>query len=128
MKKTIVAIATIIALTVGNSFAQHAYNRHEIPAVRNSRTDDINENIRISKLDEIVNLSRKQEKQLKRIEDHYDRLQSSDRRYNTYQAAQRLKSQKQQEILSVLTPAQRQRLYAYQHAGRFDNRPYNRRG
>jgi hypothetical protein len=37
----------------------------------------------------------------------------------------RLEEEKQKEILSVLTPVQRQRLFAYQH--RFDNR-YNRRG
>ena len=128
MKKTILAIATIIVLTAGNNFAQRAYDRHEIPAARNSRIDDINENIRISKLNEIVNLSRKQEKKLKKIEDHYDRLQSSGRRYNSHQASRQLETRKQQEILSVLTPAQRQRLYAYQHANRFDNKYRNRRG
>ena len=128
MKKTILAIATIIALTVGNSFAQRAYDRHEIPAERNSRIENSKEEIRINKLDEIVDLSRKQEKQLKKIEDHYDRLQASSRRYNTRKATQRLDVQKQQEILSVLTPSQRQRLYAYQHANRFGNKYHNRRG
>ena len=128
MKKTIAAIATIIALTVGNSFAQRAYDRHEIPAERNSRIENINEKIRINKLDEIVDLSRKQEKQLKKIEDHYDHLQASNRRNNSYKATQRLEVQKQQEILSVLTPAQRQRLYAYQHSNRFGNKYNNRRG
>ncbi|GGC01055.1 hypothetical protein [Dyadobacter sediminis] len=128
MKKIILAIATVIALTAGNSFAQRPYGRHEIPAAENSRIDDINENIRISKLNEIVNLSRKQEKQLKRIKDHYDRLQSSNRRYNSHRDFRRLETRKQQEILSVLTPVQRQRLYAYQHANRLDSKYRSRRG
>lgn len=128
MKKTILAIATLIALTVGNSFAQRAHDRHEIPAERNSRIENSNEEICINKLDEIVDLSRKQEKQLKRIEEHYDRLQASSRRYNSRKATQRLDVQKQQEILSVLTPSQRQRLYAYQHSNRFGNKYNNRRG
>jgi Spy/CpxP family protein refolding chaperone len=127
MRKTILAIATIATLTVGNSFAQHN-NRHGIPAVNNSRVDNAFEEFKINKLDEIVNLSRKQENKIKKIENHYDRLTSSNRRYSTYQGVQRLEQAKQKEILAVLTPAQRQRLFAYQHSGRFDNRRYNRRG
>jgi Zn-dependent M32 family carboxypeptidase len=128
MRKTIIAIATIVTLTVGTGFAQRN-NRHEVPAVNNSRVDNAFEEFKINKLDEIVNLSRKQENKIKKIENHYDRLTSSNRRYNTYQGVQRLEQEKQKEILAVLTSAQRQRLFAYQqHGSRFDNRRYNRKG
>ncbi|MCE6992437.1 hypothetical protein [Dyadobacter sp. CY323] len=118
MKKTILAIATIVTLTIGNGFAQR-YKSHEIPATasRNSRVDNSNEEFQINKLDKIVGLTRKQENQIKKIENQYDRLMSSNRR-STYQSVQRLEMQKEKEILSVLTPVQRQRLYAYQNAGK----------
>ncbi|WP_138477498.1 hypothetical protein [Dyadobacter bucti] len=127
MKKTILAIATIVTLTIGNSFAQRSYKHAEIPAVNNSRGDNAYEEFRINKLDQIVKLTRKQENRIKAIENRYDRLTSTNRRYSTYQGIKRLEEQKQKEILSVLTPAQRQRLFAYQNSNRFDNR-YNRRG
>jgi Spy/CpxP family protein refolding chaperone len=118
MRKTILAIATIIALTAGNGFAQR-YKSHEIPAAasRNSRMDNSYEEYQINKLDKIVGLTRKQENKIKKIENHYDRMMSSNRR-STYQNVQRLELQKQKEILSVLTPVQRQRLYAFQNAGK----------
>lgn len=119
MKKTILAIATIITLTVGNGFAQR-YKGHTIPApaVSNSRADNFSEEFKINKLDQIVGLTRKQENKIKKIENNYDRLMSSNRKYNTYQGAQRMEQQKQKEILSVLTPVQRERLFAYQHPGK----------
>lgn len=123
MRKTILAIATIITLTIGNTFAQR-YG-HQVPATNNSRMDNAYEEFKINKLDEIVKLSRKQENQIKKIENKYDRLTGNSKRYHTYQGMKRLEEEKQKEILSVLTPAQRQRLFAYQH--RFDSR-YNRRG
>nr|WP_295932840.1 hypothetical protein [uncultured Dyadobacter sp.] len=123
MRKTILAIATIVTLTIGNAFAQR-YG-HEIPSTNKSRTDNAYEEFRINKLDEIVKLSRKQENQIKKIENKYDRLAGNSKRYHTYQGMKKLEEEKQREILSVLTPAQRQRLFAYQN--RFENR-YNRRG
>ena len=124
MKKTILAIATIVTLTVGNSFAQR-HNRHEVPAVNNSRIDNAYEEFRINKLDEIVKLSRKQGNKIKKIENHYDQLMSN-RRYSSFQGVQKLERAKQKDIISVLTPGQRQRLVAYQN--RYDNGRYNRRG
>ncbi|NIJ51816.1 hypothetical protein [Dyadobacter arcticus] len=124
MKKTILAIATIITLTVGNGFAQRN-NRHDIPSVNNSRVDNTVEELQINRLDQIVGLTRKQENKIKKIENQYDRLISPNRRYHTYQGAQRLERQKQKEILDVLTPAQRQRLYAFQ---RTNNKRYNWKG
>jgi len=123
MRKIIFAIATIVTLTAGNTFAQR-YNRPN-PAVIDARADNAAEEFKINKLDEIVKLTRKQENQIKKIENKYDRLTGRNQRYHTYQGMKRLEEEKQKEILDVLTPAQRQRLFAYQH--RFDNR-YNRRG
>ncbi len=123
MKKIIFAIAAIVTFTAGNTFAQR-YNR-PAPVVIDARADNANEEFKINKLDEIVKLSRKQENQIKKIENKYDRLVGKNQRYHTYQGMKRLEEEKQKEILSVLTPAQRQRLFAYQQ--RFENR-YHRRG
>ena len=123
MKKIIFAIAAIVTLTAGNTFAQR-YNRPN-PAVIDARADTAHEEFNINRLDEIVKLSRKQENQIKKIENKYDRLTGNNKRYHTFQGMKRLEAEKQKEILSVLTPAQRQRLFAYQQ--RYDNR-YNRRG
>ncbi|MCE7069735.1 MULTISPECIES: hypothetical protein [unclassified Dyadobacter] len=123
MKKTILAIATIVTLTIGNSFAQRY--RHEVPAVNNSRGDNALEEYQINKLDQIVKLTRKQENKIKKIENHYDELMSN-RRYSSFQNAKRLEKAKQKDILEVLTPVQRQRLFAYQNS--YNNGRYNRRG
>lgn len=123
MKKTILAIATIVTLTIGNSFAQRY--RHEVPAVNNSRGDNALEEYQINKLDQIVKLTRKQENKIKKIENHYDELMSN-RRYSSFQNVKRLEKAKQKDILEVLTPVQRQRLFAYQNS--YNNGRYNRRG
>ena len=123
MKKTILAIATIVTLTIGNGFAQRY--RHEVPAVNNSRGDNALEEYQINKLDQIVKLTRKQENKIKKIENHYDQLMSN-RRYSSFQNAKKLERAKQKDILEVLTPVQRQRLFVYQN--NYNNGRYNRRG
>lgn len=123
MKKLIFAVAALVTLSAGNTFAQ----RYSQPArvVIDARSDNAYEEYQINKLDQIVKLSRKQENQIKKIENKYDRLAGKNKRFQNYRSLQRLEVEKQKEILSVLTPVQRQRLFAYQQ--RFDNR-YNRRG
>lgn len=123
MKKIILAVATIVALTTGNTFAQR-YNRPN-PKVIDARADHAYEEFKINKLDDIVKLSRKQENKIKKIENKYDRLAGKNQRFYSYQNMRKLEQEKQKEILSVLTPVQRQRWFAYQQ--RFDNH-YNRRG
>ncbi|MCF2488297.1 hypothetical protein [Dyadobacter sp. CY347] len=123
MRKTILAIATIVTLTIGNAFAQRY--RHEVPAVNNSRSDNAFEEYQINKLDQIVKLTRKQENKIKKIENHYDQLMSN-RRYGSFQNTKKLEKAKQNDILEVLTPVQRQRLFAYQN--NYNNGRYNRRG
>jgi len=122
MKKLIFAVAAIVTFTTGNTFAQR-YN-HPTKVI-DARADNAAEEFKINKLDQIVKLSRKQENQIKKIENKYDRLAGRNQRYHTYQGMKRLEEDKQREILSVLTPVQRQRLFAYQQ--RFEHR-YNRRG
>lgn len=121
MKKIILSIALLATLTVGNSYAQQgrAYGNRPVP---NAQMDNRFEEIQINQLDKIVGLSRKQENKIKKIEDHYDRLMSGRRTPNLKE----LQWRKQQDIMAVLTPAQRQHLLAFQHGNKFDR--YNRRG
>ena len=131
MKKTILAIATLAILTVGNSFAQKGFlsKGHNGPGVSSERYDNRIEEYNINKLDKIVGLSRKQENKIKKIENAYDKMASRGRGAQSWQGQKRLEEQKQREIFSVLTPNQRQKLMAYQHADKFDNRGrFNRRG
>ena len=124
MKKSILAIATIAILTVGNSFAQKGYQSkgHDGPVYSNARVDNSREEFNINKLDNIVKLSRKQENEIKKIENYYDRVAANSRQVQTLQSLKRLEEQKQQDILKVLTPNQRQKLIAYQRADKFDSR------
>ena len=136
MKKAILAIATIAILTVGNSFAQKGYSSkgHDGPVYSNGRGDNSREELSINKLDNIVKLSLKQENEIKKIENYYDKVAANSRRIQTLQSMKRLEQQKQEDILKVLTSNQRQKLIAYQRADkfdnndRFDNNKYNRRG
>ena len=124
MKKAIFTIAALAILTIGNSFAQKGYqsNGHRGPAISNARFDNSKEDYNIDKLDNIVKLSRKQENEIKKIENYYDRVAASSRNVQTLQSLKRLEEQKQQDIFKVLTPNQREKLMAYQRSDRFDNR------
>lgn len=121
MKKIILSIALLATLTAGNSYAQQgrAYGNRPVP---NAQTDNRFEEIQINKLDKIVGLTRKQENKIKKIENHYDHLMAGRRTPNLKE----LQWKKQQDIMEVLTPVQRQRLISFQNGNRFDR--YNRRG
>ena len=108
------AIATLALLTTGSVMAQRGYGRYPAPAQTNPRFDDSQDFYRIEQLDNIVNLSRSQKRAIKRIEDRYDRLGLTPGGRLYPQEARRLQMQKQQEVYSVLNPAQRNVLYAYQ--------------
>ncbi|CAG5003467.1 hypothetical protein DYBT9275_03160 [Dyadobacter sp. CECT 9275] len=127
MKKTILVIAIAAIFGIENSFAQSVYSvkGEYATVVKNSRIDNKVEEYQIDKLDRIVNLSRKQENEIKKIENKYDRIAANGKRFQTRQSTQKLEQDKQQEILSVLTAAQRQRLMAYQHGGKFNNQNKN---
>ena len=121
MKKIILSIALLATLTVGNSYAQQgrAYGNRPIP---NAQIDNNFEEYQINKLDKIVGLTRKQENKIKKIENRYDRVIVGRRTPNLRETQWK----KQQEIMAVLTPAQRDRLMAFQRGNKFDR--YNRRG
>jgi len=119
MKKYILAIALLATLSVGESFAQRAVISGR--AVQNASRDNAREEFQINKLDNVVKLTRKQENKIKKIENSYDRLLANSRAKNYKQ----LEWEKQREIMSVLTPVQRQRWMAYQNNpgyGRFNGR------
>ncbi|WP_234733306.1 hypothetical protein [Tellurirhabdus bombi] len=129
MKKTIIALATLALLSTG-AMAQRPYNSgpYRQPAP-DSRYDDIQEDIRIDRLDAIVNLSRKQQRELKRIEDRYDYRELAVMQRRSPQAYNRLVRQKNQDMMLVLTPYQRQRLMDFQQSRRYDRGGYyGRRG
>lgn len=134
MKKTIAAALTLIALTTGATFAQRGYqypNHNRAPQYGGpsyGQRDEIQEEIKIDRIDAIVGLSRRQEKQLHKIEDQYDRVQATSRM--TPAAFRQLQLRKRQDMLAVLTSAQRDRLFAaqQQNGRRRPNAPYGRRG
>lgn len=98
--------------------------RYENQRNENQRYDDFQEDIRIDRLDAIVGLSRHQERQLKRIEDRYDYREMEASRRRDPRAYQYTLRRKNQEMMSVLTPGQRERLFAYQQQYRRNDRGY----
>ena len=128
MKKTIVTLAALAILTIANVNAQRgqypAGRPAPAPQVENPRIDNALEELNINRLDNIVKLTRKQENEIKKIENQYDRLLRN--RRLSRNDIQRLEREKQQDIWSVLTPTQRQRWTAYHHSQKFDRSPYRR--
>lgn len=119
MKKYILAIAVLATLSVGDSFAQRG-RVYEKPGYNAPRDHDYDAYQR-NKLDNVVKLSHKQEKKIQKIENRYDRIMANSSVRNYKQ----LEWEKQKEIMSVLTPVQRQRWMAYQNnykPGRFNGR------
>ena len=133
MKKTIAAALILIALTTSVTFAQRGYqypNNNRTPQYGGSRyeRDEIREELKIDRIDALVGLSRRQEKQLHRIEDQYDRQLATSRL--TPDGYRQVKLRKRQDMLAVLTSVQRDRLFAAQQQqyGRRPYAPYGRRG
>ena len=76
-----------------------------------------------------VGLSRRQEKEVRKIENNYDRLMTTSRL--TPDGLRQLQIRKRQDILAVLTSSQRDRLFAAQQNNRYSRNkpvPYGRRG
>lgn len=76
----------------------------------------------IRQLDQLVNLTHRQKKDLLTIENYYDRELSQ--AYRNPNAQQRLLWQKSQDVISVLAPAQRDRLFAYEQYRTYDRGGY----
>lgn len=146
MKRIIAAALTLLALTTGTTFAQLGYpypnnrdgydnNRGQYennrsrdrydnrgPQNGNSQEDELREEIKIDRIDAIVGLSRRQEKQLHKIEDNYDRMMNTSRM--TRDGYRQLQLRKRHDMLAVLTSAQRDRLFAAQQQQQYGRRPY----
>ena len=134
MKKTIIAAITFFSLATSVTFAQGVYSKpfdNRPPQYGGSRydRDQHQDDLKIDRIDAIVGLSRRQEKQLHKIEDNYDRIQSTSRM--TPDGLRQLLLRKRQDMLAVLTSTQRDRLFAVQQNNRPNNNrpvPYGRRG
>ncbi|MGA0555622.1 hypothetical protein ACO2Q8_03155 [Larkinella sp. VNQ87] len=133
MKTTIITLFTLAVLGTGSAMAQRYDNRYPDPRYDDRRSDrfedrqrydDFQEDIKIDRLDAIVGLSRRQERELKRIEDRYDYREMEAARRRDPRAYQYTLRRKNQEMMSVLTPFQRERLFAYQQQYRRNDRGY----
>ncbi|MCK8492840.1 MULTISPECIES: hypothetical protein [Spirosoma] len=130
MKKTIAAALTFFALSTGITLAQRVYTQpfdNRGPQYGGSRydRDQRQDDLKIDRIDAIVGLSRRQEKQLHKIEDNYDRMFATSRL--TPDGYRQLQLRKRQDMLAVLSSAQRDRLFAQQQPGP-RNAPFGRRG
>lgn len=122
MKKTILAIAALAIFTVGNSFAQYPSGQKgngKTQSVKTYYADNTFDVYSFNELDNIVNLTRTQQSEIKKIENRYDRLAVNNKRNQTLKSIKSLEQQKQQEILAVLTNAQTKRLLAYEQDQRY---------
>ena len=84
-------------------------------------TDRRQDLFQVRQLDRIVNLTGGQKRDLLRMENYYDREMNQASRNPRVQ--QQLAWQKSQDVLSILSPAQRDRLFAYEQY-----RAYNQGG
>ena len=133
MKKTIAAALTIFALTTGVTMAQGVYSRpynnrpvQTQPQQPRYNNDQVQDELKVDRIDAIVDLSRRQEKQIRKIEENYD--QQIARSRMTPDGYRQFQLRKRQDILAVLTSAQRDKLFAYQQNNRPAPAPYGRRG
>lgn len=134
MKKTLIAAITLLTLTTGATFAQRVYSApfdNRPPQYGSSRynNDQAQDELKIDRLDALVGLSRRQEKQLRKIENNYDSQMAGARlSSNGYR---QIMLRKRQDMLAVLTSAQRDRLFASRQNNRYNRSqpvPYGRRG
>ena len=103
-----------------NTSSNDDSSRYEEP-VANSKLNNRRLEKNLDKFTAELNLSKRQQKQLKKIDKRYARL---DRKLSRNDDAKRkdhkeLASQKREEIIEVLTPEQQQKLEALVKKGRF---------
>lgn len=132
MKKTIITTLTLFAFATGVTFGQGIYSKpldnHARPGQNQAQApgynnDQYQDELKIDRLDALVGLSRHQEKQVRKIENNYDHLMATSRL--TPDGYRQLQIHKRQDVLAVLTSAQRDRLFATQQQAQPNNR-YNR--
>ncbi|GAB4052745.1 hypothetical protein [Spirosoma litoris] len=140
MKTTLISAIALFSLATTVTFAQGVYSKPfnnnrpgqpQVQAPRFGNNDQFQDDLKIDQLDNMVGLSFKQEKELRKIENNYDRLMANPRQ--SFDAKRQLQLRKRQDMLAVLTSAQRNRLFAYQSqpTNRYNKNqpvPYGRRG
>lgn len=128
MKKNIIAIAVVAVLTMGQVFAQKGYNQKGYNYTEKHLQKNVGE-YGVEQLDRIVDLSRKQEKEINKIEKKYDKLADKNRKSLGLQGLKKLEQNKNQEILEVLNRDQYNRLMAFEKGRKtnhYDARPRSR--
>ncbi len=132
MKKTIITALTLFSLATGVTVAQGIYSKpydnHARPVQTQAQAprynnDQYQDELKIDRLDALVGLSRRQEKQVRKIENNYDHIMTTSRL--TPDGYRQLQLRKRQDVLAVLTSAQRDRLFAAQQPVQPNSR-YNR--
>ena len=122
MKKTILAIAILAILTTTAANAQRGSRPpHRSQQKHHAQVDNHRKGDKISQLDKMLDLNPAQKSELQKIENHYGEKLEKNRREH-----QDLRQAKTKEILSVLTPEQRQRLAERQLDRKPGRRPHRR--
>ncbi|ARK10983.1 hypothetical protein [Fibrivirga algicola] len=143
MKSPLLFAALLLAVTGSATFAQSPNGRYDrnpynTPAPRgngpaygqgygnqgNGRFDyDRRQDLfQVRQLDQIVNLTNRQKRDVLKIENYYDREMSQAPRTASIQ--QRLLWQKNQDVISILSPAQRDRLFAFEQYRSYNQGSY----
>lgn len=139
MNSPLLFAAFLLTVTGGATLAQQpnarydrgAYNapdpRYNGPGYGNQGggrydTDRRQDLFQLRQLDQIVDLSRRQKKDLLNIENYYDRELSQ--AYRNPGVQQRMLWQKSQDVIAILSPAQRNRLFAYEQYRAYNQGSY----
>jgi Spy/CpxP family protein refolding chaperone len=122
MKKTFLAIAILAIMTAATANAQRGprppHRSHHKP---HARVDKDRKGDKISQLDKHLNLTPEQKNELQKIESRYGENLKKNRLEH-----QGLKQAQKKDVLSVLTPEQRQRLAERQSRRKSDRHPHRR--
>ncbi|MEZ0542347.1 hypothetical protein [Fibrella arboris] len=139
MNSPLLFAAILVTLTGGATLAQQPNARYDHTPYNNTdpryngpgygnqgggrydadRRQDL---FKVRELDRIVDLSRRQKKDLLTIENYYDREMSQ--AFRNPGAQQRILWQKSQDVLQILTPAQRNRLFAFEQYRSYNQGSY----
>lgn len=105
--------------TASNSDNDEAYRNEE--TVTNTKLNNRRLEKNLAKFSDELDLSKRQQKQLKKIDRRYSRLKRKLSRNDDSKRSdrKRLSEEKRQEIIEVLTPEQQQTLQALAKKGRF---------
>jgi Spy/CpxP family protein refolding chaperone len=121
MKKTIWAIAILAILTTAANAQRGPRPPHRSHQKHRAQVDNHRKGDKISQLDKMLDLNPAQKSELQKIENHYGEKLEKNRREH-----QDLRQAKKKDVLSVLTPEQRQRLAERKSHRKPDRHPHRR--